>query len=838
MAITPTTTLVASPQSGSDRFFFWQIGNNLQNDWGSGPAGIFVNGSDQYVVMFHCVNFGAASGSQHWQHSVFKNGVQQDSGNEPLVINPDNATPNLYAPNICVQQIGTDLYIIYWNRSSNLEIKVFHMATDLFGSTFTSSLTPGTGPTVQTGSSGASCGGQIATYNANTDKITILSSGFSIPISGQDYQRPAFVQYEVGTDTWDSSFTILGHDNSVLLAESCYGGTALDCRGATSFPISQYDTNTPIMTIFFQSIYSDGSVSAVQATGATATGQPASCQEACGAILCTGTEFVIPYNTQRHAATLYRDGINVLRATVPLTNTLPLSWAIENVRATGGSTINVQGMRLFQVGTDLVLPYTGLTTGLGTQLACAVWSSGTWTDEATLGSPITLLMVRGTLDSEVAIITYDLTATVSDVSGTNDQGGVSNEIFSFVSLTEPDCAVPPIPLAITCPVGGGTATFGVPYSAQVVATGGSGSYVDYSITGGALPPGVTINASTGAITGIPTLSGPFSYSVTVTDSLGAMATVSAPCSIAVSSAAPTPPPSPGVDTCVPPPFIIHKFRFRQRVVGEYVDATLETPEYYESPEFSVAPGRVGELKDFILDYDVSGPGGRFDLYTDLPNHTLQIVRSMPLPVRTSRSPYVFPLEDPADTTTEDLPAGQLFKVRLYPPPAGILRLHGRAVFRARVIGVYFEGANGEVFETQDLDLAGGMGIFRDLEITAQSSAAVLVQTFTELPNQSMTLIDAQTINPSSTTTRRVPTILRLPGNCKGELQRFKLSSSGNVRVLGIKALGRRLEINGGAWTWYPIPFEATLDNWIPIQMPVRDTPEAFTWVDVPVDVIE
>lgn len=284
-------------------------------------------------------------------------------------------------------------------------------------------------------------------------------------------------------------------------------------------------------------------------------------------------------------------------------------------------------------------------------------------------------------------------------------------------------------------------------------------------------------------------------------------------------------------------FQAHQVRLRCRVIGEYIDGTIG--EYYESPEFSVAPGRVGELKDFLLDYDVSGAGGRMELYSDLPGHQLALIRTLAIPyVASGRSVYVFPLENAADTATEELPAGQLFKVRLYPPPGGILRLHGRAEFRARIIGVYFEGANGEVFETQDLDLAGGMAIFQLLEITAQSTGALNVQMFTELPNQDMRLISGQVINPASTTTRRVPFLLRLPGNCKGELQRFKVSGSATARILGLKVYGRRLEKNGGAWQWFEIPFEATLDAWLKIQMPVRATPEEFTWIDLPVDAIE
>lgn len=284
-------------------------------------------------------------------------------------------------------------------------------------------------------------------------------------------------------------------------------------------------------------------------------------------------------------------------------------------------------------------------------------------------------------------------------------------------------------------------------------------------------------------------------------------------------------------------FQAHQVRVRCRPIGEYIDGTIN--EYYESPEFSVAPGRVGELKDFLLDYDVSGAGGRLELYSDLPSHQLALVRTLAIPYyATGRAVYVFPLESAADTTTEELPAGQLFKVRLYPPAGGILRLHGRARFRARLIGVYFEGANGEVFETQDLDLAGGMGIFRQVEITAQTSGAMTLQMFTELPNQSMSQIASFSINPSASTTRRLPIILRLPGNCKGELQRFKVSGTAVTRILGMKVLGRKLEVNGGDWQWYPIPVEPTPSGWAEIQMPVRSTPEAFEWIDLPVDSIE
>lgn len=57
---------------------------------------------------------------------------------------------------------------------------------------------------------------------------------------------------------------------------------------------------------------------------------------------------------------------------------------------------------------------------------------------------------------------------------------------------------------------------GIPYEAGVEAAGGSGDYA-YAVSAGALPAGLRLNASTGAISGTPTSSGRSSFKVTATD---------------------------------------------------------------------------------------------------------------------------------------------------------------------------------------------------------------------------------------------------------------------------------------------------------------------------------
>lgn len=99
------------------------------------------------------------------------------------------------------------------------------------------------------------------------------------------------------------------------------------------------------------------------------------------------------------------------------------------------------------------------------------------------------------------------------------------------------CPGPPL-LVSEC-AATGTGEVGVPYSSSLVASGGTAPYT-FSITGGELPPGLTLNPTTGAITGIPTTGGTFAFTYSVVDSGGESGsqTVGASCSIVVSSPPP------------------------------------------------------------------------------------------------------------------------------------------------------------------------------------------------------------------------------------------------------------------------------------------------------------
>lgn len=117
-------------------------------------------------------------------------------------------------------------------------------------------------------------------------------------------------------------------------------------------------------------------------------------------------------------------------------------------------------------------------------------------------------------------------------------GGVASGIDGSVALATAPVSVTGGPLA--------AATQGVSYTSNLTVSGGTGPY-HWSASG--LPSGLGINATTGAISGTPNVSGSFNVAVTVSDSSvpAVAATVSLPLTIAAPAAPVT------TTTTVPPP---------------------------------------------------------------------------------------------------------------------------------------------------------------------------------------------------------------------------------------------------------------------------------------------
>ena len=69
------------------------------------------------------------------------------------------------------------------------------------------------------------------------------------------------------------------------------------------------------------------------------------------------------------------------------------------------------------------------------------------------------------------------------------------------------------------PVPGTTLVYGTPYTQQLLVYGGSGSYTSWQTISG-MPPGLTLNSTTGVIGGTPMNTGSFNPEIQITDSAG------------------------------------------------------------------------------------------------------------------------------------------------------------------------------------------------------------------------------------------------------------------------------------------------------------------------------
>jgi hypothetical protein len=139
-------------------------------------------------------------------------------------------------------------------------------------------------------------------------------------------------------------------------------------------------------------------------------------------------------------------------------------------------------------------PYTYAVTGGTVPTGVTVNSDGTITGTPTtiVGSPFS----------------FTITAT-DNVAATGNQAYSNVVIYSAIAIQ-----------TTTLPNG----TIGSNYSQTIVAVGGSGGNT-FAKTAGTLPTGLSLSSS-GVLTGIPTVNASFTFTVTVTDSLGATASQS------------------------------------------------------------------------------------------------------------------------------------------------------------------------------------------------------------------------------------------------------------------------------------------------------------------------
>jgi hypothetical protein len=183
-----------------------------------------------------------------------------------------------------------------------------------------------------------------------------------------------------------------------------------------------------------------------------------------------------------------------------------------SAQLTGALTLDALGnpnpLFLFKIGSTLTTASGSSVTVINGGSSCntVYWQVGssatigtgsTFTGDILALSSITLTTGANTAGRALA----RNGAVTLDTNNVNTCGVMICPIITVNPLTLPDGEV------------------GTPYNQIVSASGGTAPYT-FSVSSGALPAGLTLNAASGAITGTPTAAGTFIFSITATDANG------------------------------------------------------------------------------------------------------------------------------------------------------------------------------------------------------------------------------------------------------------------------------------------------------------------------------
>src|ERR1019366_5453359 len=199
----------------------------------------------------------------------------------------------------------------------------------------------------------------------------------------------------------------------------------------------------------------------------------------------------------------------------------PFSFSVT-VQDTAGNTSPAHALSI-AIDAALTITTTSLPNGtVGVAYAQTLAASGgaggytNWTvvpGSGALPNGLTLNAFSGAIGGTPTTTTgspFSFSVTVQDTAGnTSPAHALSIAIDAALTIT-----------TTSLPNG----TVGVAYAQTLAASGGAGGYTNWTVVpgSGALPNGLTLNASSGAISGKPTTTtgNPFSFSVTVQDSAG------------------------------------------------------------------------------------------------------------------------------------------------------------------------------------------------------------------------------------------------------------------------------------------------------------------------------
>lgn len=280
--------------------------------------------------------------------------------------------------------------------------------------------------------------------------------------------------------------------------------------GTFSFTVTATDSTTPAATgdraymlVVNPPTITLAPASLINGTAAVAYSATFSASGGNGAYSYAMTAGSLPAGVTFDAATATISGTPTASGT--------FNFTIEATDQTTPAGSGSQAYSLVIAAPTITLNPTTLTNGMAgtaySQTLSASGGNGAYTYALTAGN----LPTGVTFDAASATISGTPTAsgTFNFTIGATDQttpAGSGSQAYSLV-IAPPTITISPT----TLPDGAVTAA----YSQTITATGGIGTYT-YSVTAGTLPRGLTLSSG-GEISGTPTASGAFNFTVSVTD---------------------------------------------------------------------------------------------------------------------------------------------------------------------------------------------------------------------------------------------------------------------------------------------------------------------------------
>ncbi|MFJ2030381.1 fibronectin type III domain-containing protein [Streptosporangium sp. NPDC087985] len=380
---------------------------------------------------------------------------------------------------------------------------------------FSSSTTPGTLPAAPSGISLSSTTGSIA-------------GGSSVVVSGSNISTATTIQ--IGTTAEQAAGT------SVILLPCASGATTgcftANANGTLTIPSMPARATVAAVNV---TVVTQGLSAAATYTYTSAPGTPTVPTAVAGTTSATVSWTAPASNGSTITGYVVTPSIGGVAQTPVAFDASATSRTLTGLTAGSSYTFTVAAVNAIGTGaaspaSTAVVPYNvpgrpGITAATAGTTSAVL----TWTAPASNGSTITGYVVTPFIGGVAQPTqTFNGTATTRSVTGLTPG---TSYTFTVAAVNAAGPGQASLPSSAVVPNTSPAFTFAAPpagevnvaYSVPLTVTGGTTPYV-WSVSAGSLPPGLTLNAATGVLSGTPTLGGSYSFTVQVTDASSVSAT--------------------------------------------------------------------------------------------------------------------------------------------------------------------------------------------------------------------------------------------------------------------------------------------------------------------------